>query len=181
MVMRTTSETKKTKTTSTEMGDLSDGQSLIEAMVAAGATKVAIAKAVGVSDMTILSVAQVKTKTFRKLKKLQSVYDRWKAGKLDLSGKRGKKLVEAPVAEDAPVGKKAPEKKSLVPRKPVQAVKARRIGRERKDAHVSVSAGFSLPSVTEAMVAEVEEQIWLLQAEAKYMRDLIALRKTYGM
>jgi adenine-specific DNA-methyltransferase len=168
------------------------GQSIIHEMVAGGATKVAIAKAVGVTDMTILSVSQGKTKTFRKLKKLQSVHDRWKAGKLDLSGKRGKKDVEASEAEDFPVrmqvsaGKKATdlnkaqEIKSKVARKPVPYVKAKRSGRPRKDAHVSVSTGFQLPDVTEEMVAEVEEQIRRLQAEAKYLRDLIAIRKKYG-
>lgn len=133
---------------------------LIHEMVAAGATKVAIAKAVGVTDMTILSVSQGKTKTFRKLKQLQRVYDRWKAGKLDLSGKR--------------------VKKPSVVKKPVVDEKAKRGGRPSNETVVAVQTGFQLPEVTIEMVAGVEEQIRKLQAQAKYMRDLIALRKKYG-
>lgn len=53
-------------------------QGLILEVVAAHATKTAIAKAVGVIDMAILSVSQCKTRTFRKLRKLQSLYDRFK-------------------------------------------------------------------------------------------------------
>jgi predicted transcriptional regulator len=150
-------------------------------MVAAGATKTAIARAVGVTDMTILSVSKGTTKAFRKLKKLQRVYDRWKAGTLDLSGKRGKKQIEAPVAKDVPVSKKATVKKTKVAKKPVAAVKPKRNDRPRKEAAVTVPTGFELPTVTEEMVAGVEEQIRRLQAEAKFMKDLIAIRKRYEM
>lgn len=158
-----------------------EAQNLILEMVAGGATKVAIAKAVGVTDMTILSVSQGKTKTFRKLKRLQRVYDRWKAGTLDLSGKRGKKQAEATVAEVVPVSKKAPAgKKPKVAKKRVTAVKAKKSSRPWKEAAVEVQAGFELPTVTEEMVAGVEEQIRKLQAQVKYMRELIAIRKKYG-
>lgn len=168
-------------------------QQLILEMIAGGATKVAIAKAVGVTDMTILSVSQGKTKVFRKLKKLQRVYDRWKAGTLDLSGKRGKKAIEAPVAQETPAGKKgtgekkasAGKKSSVkmpkVVKKPAVAVKTKRGSRAIKKAVVDVQAGFQIPDVTEEMVAGIEEQIRKLQAQAKYMRDLIAIRKKYGM
>lgn len=169
-----------------------DAQALILEMVSGGATKVAIAKAVGVTDMTILSVSQGKTKTFRKLKKLKSVYDRWKVGKIDLGGKRGKKAVVAPVVEEVPAGKKvssgkkalsgktAPKIESMVSKKLVPVVKAKRAGRPVKPQAVATSTGFELPSVTEEMVAGVEEQIRKLQAQAKYLRDIIAIRKKYG-
>lgn len=163
-----------------------DAQTLILQMVADGATKVAIAKAVGVTDMTILSVSQGKTKTFRKMKQLQRVYDRWKAGKLDLSGKRGKKAVEAPVAEETPTEKRTPAgkmikaKKSKTAKKPVVAEKTKRSGSSPKEPVIAVQTGFQIPIVTEEMVAGVEEQIRRLQAQAKYMRDLISLRRKYG-
>lgn len=168
-------------------------KTLILEMVAGGATKVAIAKATGVTDMTILSVSQGKTKVFRKLKKLQSVYDRWKAGKLDLGGKRGKKAVETPVAEEIPAvkkgtgekkasaGKEIKAKKSRTKTEPAQAVKTKRSGRALKKTAVAIQEGFQIPDVTEEMVAGVEEQIRRLQAQEKYMRDLIALRKRYGV
>lgn len=156
------------------------GRDIVKEMVAGGATKTAIAKAVGVTDMTILTVSQGKTKTFRKLKKLQSVYSKWKAGKLDLGGNRGKKAVEAPVTEEATAGTKSSVKKPMVARKTVVAGKAKSVGRLLKRPAVAVQSGFKLPDVTEEMVAGVEEQIRRLQAQAKYMRDLIALRMKYG-
>ena len=155
-------------------------QTLILEMVAGGATKAAVAKAVGVSDMTILSVTQGKTKVFRKLKKLQSVYSKWKAGSLDLSGKRGKKAVVAPVAMETTEGTKSSVKKPKVSKKPVVAEKAKRGGRQSNEPVVAVQTGFRLPEVTEEMIAEIEEQIHRLQAQAKYMRDMIAIRKKYG-
>jgi hypothetical protein len=164
-----------------------EARHLILEMVAGGATKVAIAKATGVTDMTILTVAQGKTMTFRKLKKLQRVYDRWKAGTLDLSGKRGKKKAETSVSVESPVIKKsrsgetAPVRKLKTVNKPEPTVRAKRVGRPPKTEAVKVSTGFQLPNVTEEMVAKVEEQIRRLQAEAKFMRDLIAIRKKYGM
>ncbi len=164
-----------------------DAQALILEMASSGATKVAIAKAVGVTDMTIHSVSQGKTKIFRKLKKLQSVYNRWKAGKLDLRGKRVKKAVEDTVSEETPVGtrktvrKKSSVKKPRVARKTVVAGKAKTGGRSPKEPALAVQTGFQIPDVTQEMVAEIEEQIRRLQAQAKYMRDLIALRKKYGM
>jgi predicted transcriptional regulator len=167
--------------------DKGTAQKLIIEMVTAGATKVAIAKAVGVTDMTILSVSQGKTKVFRKLKKLQSVYSKWKAGKLDLGGKRGKKVIEAPDTEEVLVGtmktggKMSSVKKPRVARKPVVAEKTKRGRRTHKKQAVAVQTGFQIPEVTEEMVAGVEEQIRKLQAQAKYMRDIIALRKKYGM
>lgn len=170
-----------------------EGHMLIREMVASGATKDAIAKAVGVTAMTILSVSQGKTKVFRKLKKLQSVYDRWKAGKLDLSGKRGKKAVGATVSEEtsagkkatqeskATAGKKAPARKSRTAKNPDLTLKANRSGSPSKKPTLAVQSGFRIPDVTEEMVAGVEEQIRRLQAQVKYMRDLIAIRKKYGM
>lgn len=180
-------------------------QTLILEMVAGGATKAAIAKAVGVTDMTIMSVFQGKTKVFRKLKKLQSVYDRWKArkldlsgkrgkraGKLDLSGKRGKKAVEPPVevealaettaapATKASAGTTIQAKRWKTTQKPVPTVKAKRGGRPPRAAAVIDPSEFQIPDVTEEMVAGVEEQIRRLKAQAKYMKDLIALRKKYG-
>lgn len=174
-------------------GAETDAQALILRLVAGGATKTAIAKAVGVTDMTILSVSQGKTKVFRKLKKLQSVYDRWRDGKIDLSGKKGKKTFVAPVAEDnlagkkdtpeskATAGKKAPARKSRTAKNPDPTVKANRNGSPSKKPTLPVQSGFQLPEVTEEMVAGVEEQIRRLQAQVKYMRDLIAIRKKYGM
>lgn len=168
-------------------------QTLILEMVSGGATKVAIAKAVGVTDMTILSVSQGRTKSFRKIMRLKSVYSRWKAGKLDLSGKRGKKAVAAPVAIEAPAettatpartvsaDKKIQEKKPKTAKKHVPAEKARKDGRPPKAEAAAETTGFQIPDVTEEMIAGVEEQIRRLQAQAKYMRDLIAIRKKYGM
>jgi len=168
----------------------SSAQTLIAEMTSAGATKVAIAKAVGVTDMTILSVSQGKTKVFRKLKRLKSVYSRWKAGTLDLSGKRGKKeigvAVDVSAGKTVPSGKKAQNSKpasvktAKVKKKPVGAVKAKGSGRPQKNEAVAVPFGFQLPNVTEKMIAGVEEQIRRLQAEAKFMKDLIAIRKKYG-
>lgn len=180
------SEKQKQESDANYKAKVTIAQSIILEMVAGGATKVAIAKAVGVTDMTILSVSQGKTKIFRKMKRLQRVYDRWKAGTLDLSGKRGKRQVEAPVAESAPVGKKTPKRteapvmKEKKTKKPVAGVKAKGSGRPPKNEAVAVPFGFQLPVVTEEMVAEVEEQIRKLQIEAKYMKDLIAIRKKYG-
>ncbi len=45
-------------------------QELVLEMVSSGATKTAIAKVTGVTDMTILRVSKGTTKTIRKLKKL---------------------------------------------------------------------------------------------------------------
>lgn len=168
-------------------------QQLILEMIAGGATKVAIAKAVGVTDMTILSVSQGKTKVFRKMKQLQRVYDRWKAGKLDLSGKRGTKAVVAPVAEETLAGKKgtgekkasagkgSKARKSKTAKNLAPALKAKKASHPPKKPAVAVQDGFRIPDVTEEMVAGVEEQIRKLQAQAKYMRDLMAIRKKYGM
>lgn len=177
---------------STIVNQTSEARNLILELVSGGATKVAIAKATGVTDMTILSVSKGTTKTFRKLKQLQRVYDRWKAGTLDLSGKRGKKAVVALVAEEtlagkkdtgekkASAGKKSSVKMPKVVTKPDVAVKTKRGGRALKKTVVDFQAGFQIPDVTEEMVAGVEEQIRRLQAEAKFMRDLIAIRKKYG-
>lgn len=155
-------------------------QQLILEMIAGGATKVAIAKAVGVTDMTVLSVSQGKTKVFRKMKKLKSVYSGWKAGTLDLSSKRGKKRIEVLIAEDIPVNKKAQAKKPKVGKNSIRAVKSKRSGRPKSEAPVTVPTGFELPNVTEEMVSEVEEQIRRLQLQAKYLRELMKLRKQYG-
>jgi hypothetical protein len=178
-----------------------EGQRLISEMVAAGATKTAIATAVGVSDMTILSVSKGSTAKFRKLPTLRSVYEQWKSGTLDLSGNRGKRAVvaltaveshagkkvfESPVAEETPADKvsvgarKTTVKKSKVVKKPAVTEKAKSFGRTPKEPAVAVQTGFQIPNVTEEMIAGVEEQIRRLQAQAKYMKDLIALRKKYG-
>lgn len=159
---------------------------IILEMVSGGATKVAIAKAVGVTDMTILSVSRGKTKTFRKMKKLQRLYDRWKAGSLDLSGRRGRKGGVAAVDEKSqdakkdPAGKKAPLRKLKVANKRVPAERAKKNVRPTEAGVFAASTGFELPYVTEEMVADVEEQIRRLQAQAGFMRDLIAIRKKYG-
>lgn len=177
---------------------MEDARKIILDMLDGGATKTAIAKAVGVTDMTILSVSQGKTKVFRKLKKLHSVYSRWKAGTLDLSGRRGKRAVVATLVEDTPAGNKgAPEwkatpekkafagkgskaKKSTKKKEPASTMKTKRGRRSQKEPAVSVHSGFQIPDVTEEMVAGIEEQIRKLQAQAQYMRDLIAIRKKYG-
>jgi predicted transcriptional regulator len=164
----------------TPKSDLNDkgrgtAQALILAMVASGATKTAIAKAVGVSDMTIMSVAKGTTVTFRKLPTLQKVYEKWKAGKLDLAGKHGKKMIDtASVAEGT---------QPMKPRKSVKAVppvKAKRVGKPKMEVDETVAGGFQLPEITDEMVAEVEEQIRMLQHQLRYMKGLIAIRKKYG-
>lgn len=130
-----------------------------------------------------MSVSRGKTKVFRKLKKLQSVYANWKAGTLDLSGKRAKKENVALVTEviqagkKAPAGMRAPMKKSMVAKKPVPAMKAKKIGRPPKTETFATTTGFELPNVTDDMVAGGEEQIRKLQSQVKYLRDLIAIRK----
>lgn len=84
------------------------------------------------------------------------------------------------VSKKAPSGKKAPVKKTKVAKKSIEAKKTKQVVRLRIEELVAVPAGYQLPELTMEMVAGVEEQIRRLQAEAKFMRDLIAIRKRYG-
>jgi hypothetical protein len=104
---------------------MENARKIILDMLDGGATKTAIAEAVGVLGMTILSVSQDKTRTFSKLKQLHRVYDYWLVEKLYLRGKRGKKAVVAPVAEETPAGKMATPQMKASAGKEIKAKKAK--------------------------------------------------------
>ncbi|MBI5646566.1 MAG: hypothetical protein HY962_06505 [Ignavibacteriae bacterium] len=138
-------------------------KTLIDEMVAGGASKLGISRAVGVSNQTIMSVAQGKTTGFRKMDALQKVYEQWKTGSLDLKSQRGRRK-----------GSKAAKASKAVPKKS-------RKGTVRKTS-VVLSEGpmLHLPDVTEQMIVDAEKQIASLKLSVQFMKDVLAMKKKYG-
>jgi hypothetical protein len=154
---------------------------IVTEMIGAGVPKSRIAQAVGVTDMTILYVSKRENASLGKIAELQSAYAKWKAGELDLSSTRGKKVgVSAPVEVKSPEAIKPVPKKRNRRKKAVVAVGKKPAGEPKKIPVVQTSpAGFQVPEITSAMITHIENQISNLQHQLKYMKDIIRLKKKF--
>ena len=135
----------------------SDAQSLVNEMLVGGASKTRIADAVGVTDQAIAYVSSGTTKRFRRMDKLQAVYAKWKAGGIDLEGRKGR---NGRSFKEVTVPKKKRAKRASI----VQ----------------SATVDFRLPELNEKMIADAERQIEVLKLLVLFMKELLAVKKKYG-